>query len=986
MTTTTARATTWRMLAVLLPLLCANWAQAQYENEWINYNQTYYKIRVATNGLYRIPYSVLQSAGLPTTNVSQLALYAQGQQQALYVSSGDGAMGSSDFVEFYGQRNDATLDIRLFANPADQLNTTKSLFSDTATYYLTAQSGTNLRYQATANDLSNPPAAEPYFIHTSSTVFANVFSGGETFFAGGRQNAYAQFGKNEGSLGLDILGTSNQSFTLNTAFAATSAPVTAQVRCKVVGKNNDASINPDHHVTVQIGANQYANVSYDGFDAYTFNFAVPLDQLGATQTAVTVASVQDLAPIDNNAPVLLQISYPRLFNLGNQRTFALNLANNDEKLLTLENFNADSAPVLYDFTNRLRLLPTLQNGKWAVRLPATNVVGERRLWVSNTTSPLAIQTLAALSAINFTNYANGAQQGSYILITPPSLLAAAEQYAQYRRSSAGGGFEVVVVNVEQLYDQFAWGIAKHPLAIRHFINYARDTWGIAPQYLLLLGAGKIYTEFAVFNNYARCLVPTYGTPPSDVLLAARHPNTDLPQLAVGRIPATTPEEVLSYLSKIQQYEATRDDLNCDTDNIWRKKIIAIAQNDQNADLNADTGYLSTYQSALENGAYGMVSRAQYRLLATQNPTDLNTQLTDGAGICMYAGGSNAGYWKFNVGQATDYDNTNGRYPLVLSSASFVGNIHSSTPTMANDYVLADNAGVIGFADNSTARFAATNATFTQQLLQNLQNTNYLQGIGAAITTTLQDLYVATPPINDSLRLQKLVCQTYTLAADPALNPAPRLRPEYAIPADNAVYYNPLSHFPILSTPPYISPIMPYFEAHLQVVNLGKAIADSANLQVSRFTQGFNLVELFTQRIALPAYIDTVVVQVPNDLSGEDGSNTFYFFIDADNEITEGCEANNSTAQNFEVYAYNGISELQAAQMQLYPNPATQQLYLSHYPSSVQGTQLAVYNALGVQVMAATLQAHQTALDVSALPSGIYWCKLGNTARQIAIVR
>lgn len=47
---------------------------AQYNNEWIDFNKTYYKIKVGADGLYRIPYSVLQSNGLGTVKAEHVQL------------------------------------------------------------------------------------------------------------------------------------------------------------------------------------------------------------------------------------------------------------------------------------------------------------------------------------------------------------------------------------------------------------------------------------------------------------------------------------------------------------------------------------------------------------------------------------------------------------------------------------------------------------------------------------------------------------------------------------------------------------------------------------------------------------------------------------------------------------------------------------------------------------------------------------------------
>ena len=43
-----------------------------------------------------------------------------------------------------------------------------------------------------------------------------------------------------------------------------------------------------------------------------------------------------------------------------------------------------------------------------------------------------------------------------------------------------------VVNIDELVDQFAFGIKKHPLSVKNFLRYARATFAILPNMYFLL--------------------------------------------------------------------------------------------------------------------------------------------------------------------------------------------------------------------------------------------------------------------------------------------------------------------------------------------------------------------------------------------------------------------------------------------------------------------------------------------------------------------
>src|SRR5665213_656550 len=125
-----------------------------YGNEWINFSSNgplsckqYYKIQVYNEGIYRISYSTLTTAGVPVGNIASqnYQIFYQGKEQAIYVSNNSTApLGINDFIEFYGKANDGKLDIGMYKNDATGLpdtnsipNSRYSLFTDTAIYYLT---------------------------------------------------------------------------------------------------------------------------------------------------------------------------------------------------------------------------------------------------------------------------------------------------------------------------------------------------------------------------------------------------------------------------------------------------------------------------------------------------------------------------------------------------------------------------------------------------------------------------------------------------------------------------------------------------------------------------------------------------------------------------------------------------------------------------------------------------------------------------------
>ena len=94
-------------------------------------------------------------------------------------------------------------------------------------------------------------------------------------------------------------------------------------------------------------------------------------------------------------------------------------------------------------------------------------------------------TITADAPSNLRSSANGAD---YIIISHANFLTAVQPLAAYR---AGQRLRVMVVDVQDVYDQFSGGVYD-PQAIQSFLAYAYANWvRPAPAYVLLVGDGHL---------------------------------------------------------------------------------------------------------------------------------------------------------------------------------------------------------------------------------------------------------------------------------------------------------------------------------------------------------------------------------------------------------------------------------------------------------------------------------------------------------------
>lgn len=951
------------------------WAQP-YNNEWIQFDQTYYKIKVSKDGLHRIPYSTLSAAGLPA-DASGYRLYYMGAEIPLYISAN--TLSANDYIEFVGKKNDGQFDARLYQVADQQLSAYKSLFSDTASYFLTWQNpNAGLRFSLVGNDISTHPPAEMYFIHTNTALYANSFYAGRPSIWAGNTVNFPDFEACEGWVSTLITAGQSQNFNVPTGSVFTDgAFTTAECRVRITGRNNEIAVQPDHQVQISVNGTLYKDTVMEGYYCEKLYIPLPLSALGSPQTTVNIASTAIGSFSNNNSVAYVQITYPHSYNFENKQNFAFTLPDQAEHYIEITNFNGGDAPVLYDLSNQWRILPILDGGIYKVKLPQGVGSNPRHLFISNTTTTPALTTINTLTERHFTDYTQTQQQGNYILIAHQLLTQGAvnqvARYSDYRESYSGGNFDVAIADIDELYDQFAFGIAKHPLSIVNFMRFAQNTWMSPPAHLLLLGKALAYSDITTATTYQQCLVPTFGNSPSDIMLNS-DPATGnwVPQTAIGRVPARTADELRAYLDKLIAYEASNSDINCELNDIWRKNVISLATANNIGLTETYAAEMSNFQQQLTTNNFAAYPLGTYQQ-AGQTTIPLNefeNAMNNGLGVVFFKGEQQNFYWRMDINTPDFYQNPNGRYPFIISQSEYIGNLHRTNTTMANDFVLAEAKGAIGFWDNAQKYYGIYNDTIAANLVERLSTIGYEQSIGQNILQTTQELAAST-----SLPL-KYVLQNYTLAGDPALSIVPNRKTELSVQPENLSFYNLQNGDPLFSNPIYIGSNMPNFEARLLIHNTGKFVNDSVNVKVRRWLPNGEFVQVAARRIAIPPYNVLVSFVLPNDLPEFSGANTYFFTVDADDEVDEWCENNNVISQPAEIHPYMVGIEPNALspEYRFYPIPARQNLYVT----TPLPTQMSIFDLQGRLVQQQTLQNGLNFVDVSTLSAGYYCVKLNNS--------
>jgi hypothetical protein len=322
-------------------------------------------------------------------------------------------------------------------------------------------------------------------------------------------------------------------------------------------------------------------------------------------------------------------------------------------------------------------------------------------------------TVEALHAIRFRDYR--ALAANYLLVghrqlEQPSLQHAnpLQTYASYRATTAGGSYDTLVLRMEELYDQFAFG-ERTPWALHAFLRFY---WPIhRPRYLLLTGRSiapfaQAWVENAsVFYRNApqsfefQDLVPAAGFPASDsYFVKGLEPGEpELSAMAVGRIPSKSSQDLSNYLDKVIEQESSEV--------AGPQRILHLVGGMNPAELARHSSYLAGFATIAKRGLPEVeVTTYSKDTTAEVQRIDLSEDLKAGVSLITYFGHGSLASNELDFGYVSDpnfaYANA-GKYPLLLINGCEYSNAFGPSYSQGEDWLLTPKKGAIGVLSTSS---------------------------------------------------------------------------------------------------------------------------------------------------------------------------------------------------------------------------------------------------------------------------------------------
>lgn len=535
------------------------------------------------------------------------------------------------------------------------------------------------------------------------------------------------------------------------------APGPAELHLRLWANTSSPEANPDHRVQLLLNDQPLAEGTHEGQGFWSITADLPAGLLRQGENSLTLISPGDTgARVEQNNPDWLQITYPQGLTAQDG---ALHFAQSRGEVV-LTGFRAGERLLLWDVSapdNPLQLLASqelrAESDGLAFSDPDANA--DLHEYVAATISGLRKPTsiTAAVSGD-----LRSAEPADYLLIGPANLLQAAQPLAEWRQQH---GLKPLAVDVEAIYEQFGAG-RRGPAAIRNFLRYAREQWPSPPRFVLLVGdasydpRGYLGIAGHAVDHMPTCLVDTYfvGETASDHCYADLEDDL-APELAVGRLPAETADEVNAIVAKIIAYE------QMPTDADWLRNALVVADAEVEftsasqriagealspAGFQVDTLYLND-PSLAEPAA------ARQRLFAA---------LDAGRALINYAGHGSPRWWAGELLSSEDAAglHNQSRLPIITAMTCLTGFFHHpSTVSLSEALLWADGGAVAAFMPSSegiTTEQLPVAMGFYQHLVGGDHST-----LGEATVAAKGDLVESGKTNADMIR-------TFNLLGDPGL--------------------------------------------------------------------------------------------------------------------------------------------------------------------------------------------------------------------------
>lgn len=862
---------------------------ADTSGNWIDYSREYVKLQIPDDGIYRIGYNQLAGYGInpQSINPKTCKIFSKGKEIPIYVfGENDLSFDAGDYIEFWAERNYETGDYTQIVSVGQDYINYFDRYSDTSIVWL-AWDGNDGRRVTIQNNII-PGLTDTLNSHTT---FKHLEEDRRLWYydAVSPRVQLPQWQENKvwtwhflgngGNIGFN--------FTANDFVPNSFVNVIA----RMISNATDQLFTNNHRFGLSLNSTSPQDTIVFSYKQ-TVNFYGDFNsnQLVSGNNTVRIFGMQNDSLRWHQALIdWLDIEYQR-YNVAVNDSLLICVSDNiqtAEKVIKVSNITQPAGSIIvYKIKPSFKKITSFNITNSVLTFTDTVSANDEYFIITENLT----RTPVFLSKKFFVNLRDANRGADYIVISSKILQSAAEQYINFINNNYGTRNELIFV--DDVFDEFAYGYNK-PEALKDFLKFANLNWqSPAPSFLLLLGdANYDYKDKLTPPPTVKRknLVPAYGNPVSDVWFTIWDTsNVIIPQMFVGRIPATTNAEVNFYLDKHQTY------LNRGFNDFNKRYLFFSGGNANNPSqlelLKSANDYV--YNNFVKPIPVGGEGVHFYKTIDPPSNFGPYTReqidnAIDSSGLFIsYIGHSGTETWDNGITEVTDLQ------PVFNDRLSLISDFGCSTGKFAEPdvdafgelFISASHDGqAISYLGNSSWGYVSTSVNFPQlfyqQLLQDslpvISETHYLAKL------QLFNLY-GTSEVNRVFNYCNI------LFGDPLIGFQLPPKPNFSITNKSFSLENsfPLDNYDSV-------------KVRVELINFGRASEDSVMITVTDLYSG-NQSYFKEFKIPVPLYKKVIYLSIP--IFGLVGEHNLQLILDKNNHFDEIYEDDNSAGFSFVVYS------------------------------------------------------------------------------------
>ncbi|MDH4222358.1 MAG: type IX secretion system sortase PorU [candidate division Zixibacteria bacterium] len=448
----------------------------------------------------------------------------------------------------------------------------------------------------------------------------------------------------------------------------------------------------------------------------------------------------------------------------------------------ISGFNG-TAPYLLEIDNKfgLKRFVNFVSVSDSIKFQDQSIKGERKEYYL--LDQTKFKTPVSIDLDQMADLRNTSNQAGLLVITHSDFYDQLQGYKTFREGL--NNITVKLVKIEDIYDEFSWGLFD-PVAIRDYLKYAYENYyGQAPAYALLAGDGTYDYRNLLGTDSPNWIPPfadtfsRYDQSVSDdnYVYFGEHgfsdeDSNDFVDMFIGRLPVKTAEDMQVLINKIREYETSPE---LDT---WKNLITLVADDEFHPrGVNNNESEHTIFSEILASN-YIPKSFNLNKVYLMEYPWDASkfkpeaedaiiNSFNHGTVLINYMGHGNPNVWAdeyvFKREQDIPRLENKKRLPLIYVASCSIGLFFSPfSEGMAEEFLRAEDKGAISVISATWLVYAWPNAALNNLVFDLLLSPDSL--------SISEALYIAKllRGINENDRKYILLGDPLTFLASPAL--------------------------------------------------------------------------------------------------------------------------------------------------------------------------------------------------------------------------